>query len=242
LEAETKFKLLKKNVKPMVKGLATRFNNAFDVGLEWKSDRWQSLFVNHPILSLLGQGFVWSVTDKEQSRLFRISEDLSLVDVEDEPVTFEEGVVSLMHPALIGADECEVWRTCFDDYEITSFIPQFTSSNLTSVEYDADKDSFDLFLKTSCDYGTFKRIMQNNNYEVSDGDGSWVASYSRRYQNTPWSIEINLEECRSYMSHDEEVIFGGIEFYKSREKLTLAEVPPRLMSTVVTLMEKLTGK
>jgi hypothetical protein len=55
----------------MVKGLSTRFNNAFEVGNEWEVERWQQLFLSHPILSLLGQGFVWAVTHDSKTQLFR---------------------------------------------------------------------------------------------------------------------------------------------------------------------------
>jgi hypothetical protein len=154
-----------------------------------------------------------------------------LVDSQDEVMSLEADSVSLMHPALVTKEELDEWCQCFNDYEITSFIPQFTTND--------DADSFDGFLKKTSQYGTFKRLMQSHNFEAYDGDGSWVSSYSRSYQNTPWRVEFELEECRSYMSYDEMVELGSISFYKQREQVKLKDVPKRLLSMSVTFLEKL---
>lgn len=235
--ADSQFKLLKKNLKPAIKALHTRFTESFESGQSWRANRWKTLFLSHPILSLVGQGFVWQVQDQDQQYGFRISEDLSLIDWEDNEVVLNGGEVTLMHPAEVEADLLAKWKSHFDDYEISSFLDQFHRADLSDVDW--DKKELTLFRKKPAEYGKLKRLMEKHNFTVYDGDGSWIASYRRYYLGAGWAVHIDMEECRVYMSFDEEAEIGDISFYHKKECVPVVNVPRRLVATVVKLMTEM---
>ncbi|PWK51782.1 DUF4132 domain-containing protein [Pleionea mediterranea] len=237
--ADCQYKLLKKNVKPMIKSLKDRFIESFDIGKSWAAPRWKMLFLEHPIMSLVGQAFIWEHNLDGKKAYFRISEDLSLIDADDEEVNFEDSEIMLMHPAETPKEICDAWREHMSDYDIESFIDQLGANDLSDIAIDWESNTLDIFNKTDALYGKFKRLMANNNYVVGDGDGSWIFDYYRQYTNAPWMVEVNMEECRSYFSFDEAVTFGKINFVKKKDSQALRNVPKRLISAVVSLIQEI---
>ena len=125
--ATAQLKALATSLKTVVKQQAPRMLAALVSGKRWPLDRWQRLFVAHPLLRIVGRSLIWRAEDAPglARTSFRLAEDFSLVDVEDETVTLPAGCsISLWHPATAQPGEREAWQTYMADYELEPLVDQ----------------------------------------------------------------------------------------------------------------------
>ena len=125
--ATAQLKTLTTSLKTVVKQQSPRMLAALVSGKRWPLDRWQRLFVAHPLLRIVGRSLIWRAEDAPglARTSFRLAEDFSLVDVEDETVTLPVGCsISLWHPATAQPGEREAWQTYMADYELEPLVDQ----------------------------------------------------------------------------------------------------------------------
>ncbi|MBO0987871.1 DUF4132 domain-containing protein [Delftia sp. SD018] len=125
--ATAQLKTLTTSLKTVVKQQAPRMLAALVSGKRWPLDRWQRLFVAHPLLRIVGRSLIWRAEDAPglARTSFRLAEDFSLVDVEDETVTLPAGCsISLWHPATAQPGEREAWQAYMADYELEPLVDQ----------------------------------------------------------------------------------------------------------------------
>ncbi|MCB4786502.1 DUF4132 domain-containing protein [Delftia sp. Lp-1] len=125
--ATAQLKTLATSLKTVVKQQAPRMLAALVSGKRWPLDRWQRLFVAHPLLRIVGRSLIWRAEDAPglARTSFRLAEDFSLVNVEDETVTLPAGCsISLWHPATAQPGEREAWQTYMADYELEPLVDQ----------------------------------------------------------------------------------------------------------------------
>lgn len=125
--ATAQLKTLATSLKTVVKQQAPRMLAALVSGKRWPLERWQRLFVGHPLLRIVGRSLIWRAEDAPglARTSFRLAEDFSLVDVEDEAVTLPAGCsISLWHPATAQPGEREAWQAYMADYELEALVDQ----------------------------------------------------------------------------------------------------------------------
>jgi len=101
-------------------------------GRRWSGAEFQSVFIEHPLLRLLGRRLVWGEFDKtgDLRAAFRIAEDGTLADIADEHFEFgpdmateRGGSIGVVHPVHLAA-ELPRWAEICHDYEIIQPFPQ----------------------------------------------------------------------------------------------------------------------
>ncbi len=98
-QAEKKFKYLKSNIRKVAKQQSERMEEYLILGREWDVGNWKKLFFDHPIFSIIAHGVICGWNRDANYISFRISEDKSLVDADDNEVELDESLpVSLWHP------------------------------------------------------------------------------------------------------------------------------------------------
>ncbi len=125
--ASAQLKTLNTSLKTVIKQQGPRMQAALVTGKRWPRARWQRLFVEHPLLRIVGRSLIWRIEDAPQlaHTSFRLAEDFSLVDVEDDPVTLPDDCsISLWHPATAADGEREAWQTNLADYELDALVDQ----------------------------------------------------------------------------------------------------------------------
>lgn len=128
--AESQFKALAKNLKPMLKQQALRLLRALQLGHSWSADSWVRLFVEHPLLNIIAQNVVWSALDEDEMPLKRFRPDASggLLDLDDEAYRLPERcTVHVAHPLELDGAERAAWGAHFADYELVSPIDQWNT-------------------------------------------------------------------------------------------------------------------
>ncbi len=119
------WKLLKKQVSEVAKIQAVRLEQAMATGRRWSSDEFSLFFVQHPLMNHIAQLLIWAGFDHsgKLSKTFRVSEDRSLADVNEETFSLE-GItqVGIVHPLLLKETELSAWGEVVSDYGI---VPPF---------------------------------------------------------------------------------------------------------------------
>jgi hypothetical protein len=112
--AYERFAALRKDLKATAAEQVKRLEAAMGSGRTWSRAEFQEFLVDHPLMWHLSSRLVWQAGDAA----FRLAEDRTLADAEDEPFELpEDAQVRLAHPLTLG-DEAEAWATVFSDYEI----------------------------------------------------------------------------------------------------------------------------
>ncbi|GAA2741976.1 DUF4132 domain-containing protein [Kitasatospora cinereorecta] len=113
-----RFAALKKDVRTVAGDQIRRLEDAMVGQRSWTAEEFDQLFVGHPLLWHLVRRLVWLAEADGVTTAFRVAEDRTLADVEDEVFELPEGAtVRLAHPLLLG-DDLAAWSEVFADYEI----------------------------------------------------------------------------------------------------------------------------
>ncbi|GAA2260159.1 hypothetical protein GCM10010402_14600 [Actinomadura luteofluorescens] len=121
--AHRAFTGLKKDVRTVAADQILRMERAMAEQRRWTTEDFRRLFVRHPLLWHLVRRMVW-LHDGDGTTAFRIAEDRTFADVNDEALTLpESGEVRIAHPVHLGV-RVTAWSKVFADYEILQPFPQ----------------------------------------------------------------------------------------------------------------------
>jgi hypothetical protein len=134
-EAQQRLSVLRKDARTLAVRQAARLEKGMVTGRRWSGAEFQAVFVEHPLMRLLGRRLVWGEFDGAGAlrATFRIAEDGTLADVADERFVFGAGggdgdgagagAIGLVHPVDLGP-ELARWAEICHDYEIIQPFPQ----------------------------------------------------------------------------------------------------------------------
>ncbi|MGW7385680.1 DUF4132 domain-containing protein [Streptomyces sp. NPDC054794] len=119
-----RFAALKKDVRTVATDQVRRLEAAMVAQRAWTAGEFQELFVAHPLLWHLVRRLVWLSETDGTVTAFRVAEDRTFADVDDDELTLsQEATVRVAHPLHLGGD-LETWSELFADYEILQPFPQ----------------------------------------------------------------------------------------------------------------------
>lgn len=140
-EAYRRFAGLKKDVRTLAADQIRRFEAAMVAGRRWPVAEFRRYFLEHPLLWHLVRRLVWVTFDTNggADTAFRVAEDRSLADVDDDVFILpENATIGLAHPLHLGA-ALPAWSEVFADYEVLQPFAQLGRQvyELTEAERDA---------------------------------------------------------------------------------------------------------
>ncbi|MDX2645706.1 DUF4132 domain-containing protein [Streptomyces sp. PA03-1a] len=119
-----RFAALKKDVRTIASDQIRRLEAAMVTQRTWTAAEFRELFVQHPLVWHLVRRLVWLADAAGAATAFRVAEDRSFADVDDDEFTLAaEATVRLAHPLHLG-DTVPEWSELFADYEILQPFPQ----------------------------------------------------------------------------------------------------------------------
>ncbi|MFD0277389.1 DUF4132 domain-containing protein [Kitasatospora sp. NPDC127111] len=150
-----RFVALKKDVRTVSADQIRRLEAAMVAGRGWTATEFRELFVRHPLVWHLVRRLVWLADETNDAggangangangtttTAFRVAEDRSFANVEDDAFTLaEDATVRLAHPLHLG-DDLAAWSELFADYEILQPFPQLGRPvhRVTAEEAAADR-------------------------------------------------------------------------------------------------------
>ncbi|MEU5881383.1 DUF4132 domain-containing protein [Spirillospora sp. NPDC047279] len=115
---------LKKEARTAAADQIKRLEQAMVSGRRWTPAEFGELFLAHPLIRHIARRLVWSAAEDGKTTTFRVAEDRTLADVDDEVFTLSATAdVGLPHPVRLGG-ELAAWAEVFADYEILQPFPQ----------------------------------------------------------------------------------------------------------------------
>lgn len=115
-----RFKALKKDVKTVAQQQLFRLEKAMCMQRRWSVSDFKTFFIEHPLVIHLVRRLVWATFENNELReTFRVAEDLSLADAQDEEWNLPtQAVVGLPHRLEIPDKIQGQWGELFSDYEL----------------------------------------------------------------------------------------------------------------------------
>ncbi|MEU9116314.1 DUF4132 domain-containing protein [Streptomyces sp. NPDC048483] len=124
--AHQRFATLKKDARTVAAEQVHRLEQAMVTQRRWPAAEFQDLIVRHPLLWHIARRLVWIAQDGDggESVAFRIAEDRTLADVDDDSLTLPDTArIGIAHPLHL-AGALTTWSEVFADYEILQPFPQ----------------------------------------------------------------------------------------------------------------------
>ena len=117
--AEARFKQLKKDARTLAGLQILRLEQAMVVGRRWTAEEFRTFLVAHPLLIHLVRRLVWAVYEDDAVRTFRVTEDSTLADVQDDDFSIDDAAtIGIPHPIDMPAGAAESWGEILSDYEL----------------------------------------------------------------------------------------------------------------------------
>ena len=140
-----RFAALKKDVRTIAADQVHRLETAMVTQRTWTTTEFQQLFVQHPLTGHLTSRLVWLAEHDGTSTAFRIAEDHSYADADDDTLTLpENATITLAHPLHLG-DTLPTWAELFADYEILQPFPQLGRPVHTLTDQEAQDNQLTRF-------------------------------------------------------------------------------------------------
>lgn len=233
------FKAMKKELAATIKTQSERLELAMLTGRNWSYDEYFNVFVKNPIMNRFATCLVWGVySNNELIETFRYMEDGSFNSVDEEDVTFKEGIkginICLVHPIELSEELLSKWKKQLADYEIIQPILQLNrscfyaqNSDLSKLEIAFDED--ECYNKNS-----LKTKLLEAGWEtgaVEDGGYFYTFINHYLYADVVAKLEFSGMNIVYDFKDDLECNLVKLSFAnRKNEQLKISEVPTKIIS------------
>ncbi len=125
--AKERWAQLKKDAAAVATSQCERLERAMASGRRWSGRDLRAFLVEHPLVGHLAQRLVLGTYDADDRLLasFRVAEDRSFADRDDEPFALpEDAIAGIVHPLDLDAEALAGWVEVFADYALVQPFPQ----------------------------------------------------------------------------------------------------------------------
>ena len=127
-DAVAQWKLLKVQLREVLKLQAGRLEQAMVTGRRWPTAEFEAFLVKHPLMTNLARMVIWGAYDAQGKLIgtFRVTEEQDYADAKDQPYALT-GVseVDVIHPMNVEEAIARAGGEVLGDYEIAAPFPQF---------------------------------------------------------------------------------------------------------------------
>lgn len=235
--AESRFKLLRSNLKKVAKQQGKRLREAMVSERKWPLARWKVLFLEHPLLCIAAQSMVW---DAGTNKSFRISEDLTLISSDDSIVELTDSdEIKLWHPVNSTKQEVDSWAQHLNGYGIEPMFDQVGQLSVQITEEELVVNSIKRFAGIKVEGQIISQYMKSWNYEQDDVDGSSITDYICRFRLAGIAVVLELDDMDVFPIEGFPATIQSFEFFKDNGPVPLSEVPLTLISEIIRQGETL---
>ncbi|MFC3494404.1 DUF4132 domain-containing protein [Glycomyces rhizosphaerae] len=136
-DAYRRFTALKKDLRTVAADLVKRLEAAMVNGRTWTVAEFGEHLVRHALVGHLARRLVWIAEHQGARTGFRIAEDGSFSNVDDETFTpAEASTIRVAHPALFDPKTAQAWAELLADYEVLQPFDQMNRPVMAFTEED----------------------------------------------------------------------------------------------------------
>ncbi|MEV5543968.1 DUF4132 domain-containing protein [Saccharopolyspora shandongensis] len=243
--AYERFAALKKDVRTIAKDRIQHFERAMVDQRDWHVGEFQRLFIQHPLLRHISRRLLWSTDDGRQ---FRIAEDHTFADIDDDTLEFPESTrVHITHPLQL-AEVVDQWREVFADYEIVQPFPQLDRPVHTLT--DDEKAATELNRFTGHTVSTYAVVgLERRGWKRAADKENGVESWISRPIPVHREIVLNLDPGIYVGILDEMpeqrleavwISIGSASYASPHSAITFGELDPVIASEILADLTELT--
>jgi hypothetical protein len=240
-EATERWKQLKKDVRELAGLQLPRLELAFVDERRWKVDAFLSCFVRHPLMQHLSRRLLWGAFGATQVSCFRIAEDGSLADMEDNPFELPGGVqIGMIHPLRLTNAQKEGWTKIFADYGLLQPFPQLSRPTFSLSEDERNLSELKQFVGRKIPGGRILGQAGKPNWQKGGGvDNGYFETIRRSIPNRTESLEVYFSPGVSIMGGDSTKELQDVKSVRLRQG-KFENLGPVLISEIIRELENLT--
>ena len=172
--AKKRFTELKRETKAVAAEQIKRLNRSMVTGRRWTRTEFDDFVLGHPLLIHVARRLLWASFDDSglPTVVFRVAEDSTLADIDDQTVELPEGRIGLVHPAHI-PDTVGAWSDVFADYEILQPFPQLGRAVHDPLPDDVDGSGLSRFTGVTASPSQALRLTYRGWEPVWENPASW---------------------------------------------------------------------
>ena len=172
--AKKRFSDTKREAKSVASEQIKRFNRSMVTGRRWTSVEFAQFVLGHPLLVHIARRLLWGEfgDGPRPTTVFRVSEDSTFADVDDNAVTLGDGTIGLVHPAHI-PETVGAWSDVFADYEILQPFPQLGRPVHEPLPGDLDGSGLSRFTGVTATPSQALRLTYRGWEPVWENPASW---------------------------------------------------------------------
>ncbi|MCB9598639.1 MAG: DUF4132 domain-containing protein, partial [Sandaracinaceae bacterium] len=220
---------------------SARLEDAMITERRWTVQAWTRHLWRHPLMVHFTRRLVWGRFDDQGTLAvaFRTSDDGSLVDVDDEPITLSgRGRVGIVHPLHLPESALDAWGDQLADYELVPPFEQLTRPTLAATEEESSQKTLTRFAD--------QRVEAKAVHDGFIGLG-WTRDeavvrqfFQKDYEDGALRVRVHLDPgIHAGMSeHEPEQAIPKVVFRHGSASVTLGKVSPVAFSEVVFAIER----
>ncbi|MCC3765911.1 DUF4132 domain-containing protein [Glycomyces sp. TRM65418] len=173
-EAYDRFMELKRELRKVAKEQVRRLERAMVEGRAWTVPEFKEFFADHPLMWHLARRLVWSAESGGEPFGFRLAEDRTVADVEDDACDLpDDALIRLAHPVALG-DRLAAWAGIFADYAILQPFAQLSRPILAFTDQDLETGRLARFEGATIQVGPLLGLIRSG-WRRGPSDGLWVS-------------------------------------------------------------------
>ena len=238
-----RWRALKKDVKTLAKQQITRLELAMCKQRRWDGATFRTFLLEHPLLIHLVRRLVWGIYEDERLvTAFRVSEDRSLADVEDDPFEFGEVNVGLIHPLDLSPAQRTAWGEVLADYELLQPFAQVRREITRATPEEIAGDAVVRVEGVRIPWGRVKRLDDHGWQSGMPMDAGCIWTYDKP-MGGGYMVELELTPGLFAGSADmnEDQTLGKALLRKHEKPATFADLSPVQFSELCRDLEALRG-
>jgi hypothetical protein len=236
---------LKKQVKLATRGQVARMERAMIAGRSWDAESFRT-YLRNPLIANLARQLLWGLfEDGRFLHGFRVAQDRSFADVQDDVVEIGGRQVRLVHPLHLDENARRRWGALFVDYELIPVFEQLDRPVFEPTSEERASSSVRRFARTPIGPDRLRYHFERRNWirgPAQDGGlVHWVTRPFRSHDLTAIAyVEPGFSVIRGGWENPQEV--DRIEFlqgvrrsptWRGDERLVIDDVDPIVFSEVV---------
>ncbi|MEX0272211.1 DUF4132 domain-containing protein [Leptolyngbyaceae cyanobacterium UHCC 1019] len=213
----------------------------------WTFADWELFLRVHPICGRLCQKVIWAMfTDHSTQPIqtFRSQADQTIVDVEGNLITLSPtAIVRLAQATLLTPELTQAWQQHLITAQINPLFERWTAVYAPPAASQQMMSISD-FAGLSLDQHPLRHQAMQLGYlpHSEDFEHGWTVEYRKQFESLNLSAVIACSGHPPVNQDDFEVQLGELFFLQQERQLSLAEVPPVLLSIVWSEIHTISGK
>ncbi|MFY7888844.1 MAG: DUF4132 domain-containing protein [Spirosomataceae bacterium] len=184
-ELADEFKEMGKEIKDIVKSQSGRLEQYLVIQRKWTVDKWQSLFMENPVMFAYAIRLVWGIFNDKNELVdtFICQQDQTLINEKGDEFELSEGLeCGIVHPMSLSEAQIEYWTNALSDAGLEPIFPQLQRNVVALEEADGNvKISKKYQGSQVVGYSYVGTLEKLGWYRGSVIDGGAIASYFKDF-------------------------------------------------------------